>query len=533
LLAALALAVALRALCEAAQQNRSVHVRLRSGRFAVSVRRERNRHVSLTLGGGSRAALTWPRLELSDAALPILRLASELVRKLIAVDRRQSHNLRVIALRGEVRTLRRMLRARSQRDSFENADPERLRLPHSTAHSASRGTQEPRRSLPIGLRYNERWSTEIDGLDASRLFLCGDRIIAATQKLLVALSRKDGRLLWSQPNAGALAMQAGAALLRLLPSGHLELHDVSNGTVYARGETAARSADPRVVFVGGPSSPPTAILTETREQLVAIDLRTGQPRYRFRAVDGDGLHFARAGRVLCVTSGGGSVDALDVTSGEVVWRFSDTVRFAFTPAVCRDVVVAAAREPRFGGGIVYGIDLYTGRLLWQRELPEAPNSDPIDAGESVLIAYGRPRQGRLLAVDPRDGVPRFSEADPGVGSGDQTPVLDHSLIVNSRSGRIAAIDLRTGQTEWSRMLSSPLTDDVPRQQRPVLRQGALFVPAAQVHVLRPSDGSSIGQVACDLVPDWLRVDEHGICYIAEESGHLCAYAPGPHLTLVR
>ena len=48
------------------------------------------------------------------------------------------------------------------------------------------------------------------------------------------------------------------------------------------------------------------------------------------------------------------------------------------------------------------------------------------------------------------------------------------------------------------------------------------------------DGSSIGApLPGALLPDWLRVDERGWIYLAEESGHLLAFAPQPHLSLVR
>ena len=68
----------------------------------------------------------------------------------------------------------------------------------------------------------------------------------------------------------------------------------------------------------------------------------------------------------------------------------------------------------------------------------------------------------------------------------------------------------------------------------MLRGGALFVPSASVHVLRPHDGGSIGgPLPCELVPDWTRVDERGWVYVAEESGHVCGLAPRPTLTLVR
>jgi outer membrane protein assembly factor BamB len=216
-----------------------------------------------------------------------------------------------------------------------------------------------------------------------------------------------------------------------------------------------------------------------------------------------------------------------------VWRFSDQVRFSLKPCICRDVVIAAAGEARGDTGALYGIDLYTGRLLWRRELPAAPSCDPIDAGDVAVVCYGRQMKSRLIAVDPSDGTPRFTQPDPGLDNGGQALELDHTLLINTPAGRVVALDLNDGKALWSRSLSNPLTDDVPRQLDPVLRRGALFVPAAQVHVLRPTDGSTIGQIQCDLVPDWLHVDEQGFCYVAEESGHLSAYAPGPHLSLVR
>jgi hypothetical protein len=79
-----------------------------------------------------------------------------------------------------------------------------------------------------------------------------------------------------------------------------------------------------------------------------------------------------------------------------------------------------------------------------------------------------------------------------------------------------------------------LTDDVARHLDVVLRHGALFTPASRVHVLRPQDGESLmPEMACDLVPDLLRVDERGWFYVGEESGHLRAYGPAPRLSLVK
>jgi outer membrane protein assembly factor BamB len=534
MLAAQRMVAAVRALCDASAADRNVHVRLRSADFWIAVRRERSGPVLLTLSGGQGEALSWPALDFPKAALPILRLAADLIRKLIAVDRRQSQNLRVSALRAEIRALRRLIRAREQRESFENRDPERLRL----SEPAAPRREPPAAPLALGaapvLRYGQRWSATVDGLDASSLYLCGEQLLLATPKLTVALARGTGEVQWSLPNAGATSLLAGRSLLRISPNGELALHELHDGScrAEARLTPGTGSAGP-ALFASGSALPPMAILSETRQQLVAIDLRTGQPRFRFRAHGQGGLWLARSGRVLLVTSADGTLDALDLTTGEVVWRFSAGARFSAKSLVWRDVVVAITGSPNNGPATAHGLELYSGRPLWKRELPAASSGDPVDAGELVVVACGRSTKARLHALDPRTGVPRWSAPDPGLDHGGQALGLDGMLVINAASGRTVALDLQSGESLWSRALANPLTDDVPRQLEPVLRQGALFVPSAQVHVLRLKDGAPLCQVGCDLVPDWMRVDERGWLYVAEESGHICAFAAAPHLALVK
>jgi len=531
MLAAQRMVTAVRALVDAWQADRNMHVRLRSGRFSIALRRERGGQVHLSLGTAPDHVTTWPALDLVDATLPILRLASDIIRKLIAADRRQNHNLRVTALRAEVRRLRRTIRAQGRSDSFQNDDPERLRISAPAEPAVAAHALAPQ---PGGLRYTERWSAEIDGLDASSVYLCGDRLVLSTQKLTVAIDRGNGEVLWSQPSSGGATMMAGRTLLRLMPDGELELIEVANGEVYARAQITPQSGGEATgMFAGGGDLPPIAILAEAHQRLVAVDLRTGEPRWRFRAPGHKGLRLARSGRVLVVASGHGTVDALDVATGEVVWRYGDRVRFNLQPAVDGDVVIAAAGEPGGGTGAVYGIDLYSGEPLWNRELPAAPSGAPVAGGNLVVVPHGRSRDAQLQGLNSRTGAERWLRSDPGLDNGGRALRVDGSLVINTAAGRVMAIDVATGQSRWTRALANPLTDDVPRHLDPLLRQGALFVPSAQLHILRPEDGTALSELECDLVPDCVRVDERGWFYLAEESGHIRAYAAAPRLSLVR
>jgi outer membrane protein assembly factor BamB len=536
MLAAQRMVSAVRALIDAWHADRPLHVRLCSGGFTVAVRREAHGGVSLGMSTEKHGMLTWPALDVASAALPVLRLASDLIRKLVAVDRNQTHNLRVSALRSEIRALRRMIRGRDSQTGFENQNPERLRLSSPEAIEPATTQERPLSITGRGrLRYTERWSAEIDALDASSIFVARDRLLVATPKLTLALDRDNGEPCWSLPSTRATTALFGSTVLRLLPEGGAELCNLDDGQVYARGDRTLRlHGTPFALFAGGGELPPVAIVSEAGKRLVALDLRTGEPRWRFRARASGTFRLTRAGRVLLVASGDGSVDALDVASGEVVWRLSERVRFCLAPAVFGEQVIAASGEPGGGAGMLFGLELYTGKLTWRSELPLCPSGDPIATREHVIVPLGGSRDARLMAFDAHDGSVRWSCHDPGLDNGGKALEVDDALIVNTPAGRITALELSSGQTRYSRVLANPLTDDVPRQLDPILRHGALFVPSAQVHVLRPSDGTPLtSDVGCDLVPDFLRVDERSHLYVAEESGHLRAFAPAPQLTLVK
>lgn len=522
---------AVRALVDAWQAHREMNIRLCSGAFSIAMRLDREQQVAITLSTEAGPALTLPALGVAAAALPILRLASELIRALAAVDRPQTRNLRVSALRSEIRLLRRVIRSRDERDGFENNHPERLRI-SSLEHVAVNSELPSARGR---LSFRQRWSVEIDGLDASSTFLCGDRLVVCTPRMSVALARDTGEVLWSQLATHAHASMVGRTLVRVTAQGEALLSDVQDGTVYARTHIAQRGASvQRIISAGGGELPPMAIMSEGRSRLLAIDLRTGEPRWRYRARHAGAFEWVRAGRVILIVCGDGSLDAVDTASGEVVWRYSDQLRFCTLPAVSRDSVVALSGDLGGQSARLHCVDLFSGRKLWQRDVDASPVSAPVAAGEHVLLAVGSRSRAQLSAFRLHDGEQRWCTRDPGLAAGSSILALDQAVIFNGASGRVTAIANHSGEPIWTQQISNPLTDDVARHLDVVLRHGALFVPAARVHVLRPNDGESLmPESACDLVPDFLRVDERGWFYVGEESGHVRAYGPAPRLSLVK
>ncbi len=521
---------AVRALVDAADESRALHVRLRSGAFVIAVRREKSGEVALTLGGDEDGAVTVPALDDRRAALPILRLASELLRAVVSVDRSQARNLRIRGMQSEVRRLRRAI-ASSPPPSFVNDDPDRLRTTREREITGHGATASP----AAHLRFTKRWSVALDGLDAPSTFLCGDRLVVATERRLVAIGRDRGEILWQHEAPSAGAFLAGTNVVRVRSDGLVEMREVHTGEAVLGTKLAPRvGGTPLGLYAGQGSIPPTAVVCEGRDRLAAIDLRTGELRWRFVNRGAGAFRLRREGRVLLVVGGDATVHALDVVTGEVCWRWVGSGRHCLTPLVLGETAIVVGGEPGRGEATLVGLDLFSGVERHRTQLGAPIAAAPSAVHGQVLVATTGPRRGALSLHDPESGEAVFSVADPGVGAGGGVLALDRTLFVNASDGRLTALDTTNGRTRWITPLASSPSDDVPRRLTPILRSGALFVPQATVHVVRPSDGRPIGNpLPCDLVPDTLLVDERGWVFVGEESGHLSALAPEARLTLVK
>lgn len=529
MLAVLRMLSAARTVQDAQSARKVPNVRSRAGSFAIALRANATGTLALTLDGERGTSITAADLAPHDALLPIARLAAEIVRSLIAFDRTQAKNLRVQSIREDVRALRRVGRAREERAGFTNDDPDRLR---KFAPAASTNDAAPySRPSPSTLRFGERWRVALDGLDAAGTFLCGDRLVVSSSKHTVALSRDDGAVIWAREAAQGVCSLAGDVLVRSFPDGLVELCSVRDGEPFAETRIALRGARPSVAtLVGGASTPPVAVFREGPAKLAAVDLRTGELVWRFRSRQNSELTFARLGRLLFIASGD-AIHALDAITGEEQWRHVDVDAGVASAslAVSGDTVFCTYEGAT---STLVGLDAFGGEVTLRRTFAGAPRGALLAYRGGVIISASAGSEHQMTRFDA-SGEVVFTTVDPGITRGAGSLVVDDRLIVNSRSGHVTATELEDGSGAWSARVARP-NDDAPTMLDPVLRAGVLFVPSAEVMVLRPSDGSLANAgFPCDLIPDRLLVDERSWVYIAEESGHLAAHAPVAHLTLIR
>jgi outer membrane protein assembly factor BamB len=544
------LSVARQAL-ETWERGQALHVRALANGVLVGVRLTSDGQLALSLRGersdDARSMHTFPALRVVDVVEAALVFGRALVRAILRRDRSQAQNLRLSAFRRALRETGDALREASRKDSKVNPTPEPYRAFAIARASSLPPTPAP---LPAGtkLRYSSRWRALVPGIDLKSTFLCGDRLVVGAAAETFCLERATGQVLWRVETERATSVVTPGGLARIHPDGLLAVHDFGNGEVTLRTWLAPRLGGPpsgAVVHVQG--LPRLLIVTEGEHHLVAIDLTSGEPRWRHAwggARKGAGRASAapkmkRAGKLLYFTSGDSALTALDVLTGAAVWRVRDRLRFRTAPTLDHDDLFAVAGGASSAAQL-HAIDAFSGAVRWSSPVRSAGSGSACTVEGGVLVAQGtvvlavREREGlTLVAFDRQTGEPRWQTAGRVAPSGTSWIAVDDLFIGNTPTGEVVAVEAASGELRYRQVLGRVLEHDVPRRLEPVLRSGALFVPHVDVHVLRPSDGALVGTIApCDAIPDLLRVDERCDVYVAEESGHLVSFGAGPRLALV-
>ncbi len=521
-------------LFEAWQRGRAAHERIDAGGLVVGAR----------TNGGALAVIfstpagtsTYPGLSLVDFTEGVLAFGSSLVRALLRRDRSQSKNLRLSAFRRRLRELRDALHEVVPADLKINGAPESYRV-YAEHCTPKKGTERRAGKPPARLRYEAAWRAVVPGIDLASTFLCGNRIVVGGTKETYCLERDSGQVVWHRPTVRGASVVTPEGLVRIAGDGQLELHDWASGEVTLRAWSTPRAFGPPTgVVVSGPGLPRLLVMTEGERHLVAVDLRTGEARWRYAwaakntrgpaaSTSSSVVRLRRHGKLLYVTSGDGALTAVDVVSGQIVWRVRDHLRFFVAPTVVQNEAFALAGG-QAGKARVHSIDPYSGESRWSAELSgQYPTTEgKVLCGRDAVMVLRRERSGLHVEAFDRKTGERTWQTGVVAPTGSAWLVVDERLIGNTPGGELVGISTETGKTVYRTRLGRLIESDVPRRLEPVLRSGALFVPHSDVHVVRPEDGAVIGGLGCkEVIPDMLRVDERCSVYVAEEIGHLAAY----------
>jgi len=164
---------------------------------------------------------------------------------------------------------------------------------------------------------------------------------------------------------------------------------------------------------------------------------------------------------LYVATGYAEVLALDPKDGKVIWRKPVTSPVHAPPTVADGRIFAVTVDNELDV-----LDVKDGHKLWTHNgIPESAGllggASPAVEGEVAVVAYS---SGELFALRADNGRSLWSDnlaltssvnAVAALADIRGRPVIDHGRVFAvSHSGRMAAIDVRTGDRVWEREIAS-------------------------------------------------------------------------------
>jgi polyvinyl alcohol dehydrogenase (cytochrome) len=210
----------------------------------------------------------------------------------------------------------------------------------------------------------------------------------------------------------------------------------------------------------------TSPASQASDAVVALDLETGKPVWRYQATSGDAwtLSCAAKDKTNCPIENGPAFD------------FTAPPLLVTTPGG-RDIVLAGQKS-----GYVHALDAETGNLVWRQKLGRGgfaggvhwgmaadgtalyvPISDTVFQGQGS----GQRRPG-LFAIEPATGeqlwfaanadacpAERKPACDPGLSAA--VTVMPGAVLAGGYDGWLRAYDTSTGQVIWSLDTTAPIT----------------------------------------------------------------------------
>ena len=258
---------------------------------------------------------------------------------------------------------------------------------------------------------------------------------------------------------------------RALPA---ELSRAWTSSIGAGASRDRRLVNPPVVASG------RVFAMDTLGQVTALDADTGNQLWRVRAADPEedsaplGGGVAYADGVVYASTGFGEIVALDADNGGMVWRTEANGPLRAPPTLFEDRLFVVTVDNQLEART-----MESGELLWTHTGIVEPagllgGSNPAVDANAVIAAYS---SGELFALRPQNGRPLWSDSLAAIRRvGALTnladirgaPVLEpERVIAISQSGRMVALDLRSGERIWEQSVGG--------QQMPVSTGDFVFV----------------------------------------------------------
>ena len=173
------------------------------------------------------------------------------------------------------------------------------------------------------------------------------------------------------------------------------------------------------------------------------------------------------------------MDALNASTGTLIWRHELSAYLTSSPAVANGVVYASAQD-----GGVYALNASTGDLIWSRQLgiSPTPQATPYSNYGGLSVTNGvvyvqaanpasrPPRPSNVWALNASTGVTIWKSSSLGpLSAFGPTPAVANGIVYAGSSGHVNAFDATTGAPIWQ------YQPDADAVGSPILANGVLYV----------------------------------------------------------
>ncbi|MGH8615914.1 MAG: outer membrane protein assembly factor BamB [Gammaproteobacteria bacterium] len=294
------------------------------------------------------------------------------------------------------------------------------------------------------------------------------------------------------------------------------------------GGTAWNSEIDRLISAGPGLGDGQLYLGTTEGEVIALSAEDGRQQWSTRVSSEVLAAPGYSQGVVVARTGDGKLFGLESASGKRLWVYDRTepaltLRGASAPLLSETLVLAG-----FDSGHLVALDLRTGKLIWDtRVVLPSGRSDlermvDIDSEPQLYqgVAYVAAYQGKVAAIELESGRTLWtrdlsSYAGMGLGNGE--------IYLTGSDGEVWALDRYSGDTVWKQKALKGRLSTAPASLGPYLAVGD---QEGYLHWLSRSDGQLLAFVQVDesrmLAPP---VAANGAVIVYSAAGRLAAYRP--------
>jgi outer membrane protein assembly factor BamB len=194
--------------------------------------------------------------------------------------------------------------------------------------------------------------------------------------------------------------------------------------------------------------PPQGFLAQPTYPVVKLDVETGEELWHFEEARGQYVEGGViADGTFVIGNSDGNVYALDVSTGDLVWKLETGHRVWATPLVVEGIVYIGSMDHH-----LYALRLSDGEELWRFTADGAFASTPaLQDGVLYIGTFAN----RVYAISADDGIEiwRFPEEKPGDDWFWGSPAVNGDAVYAvDVKGNVYALNAKTGEPIWRNKL---------------------------------------------------------------------------------